>query len=179
MYIMNFNQATTKIQTLVVRSDGNPVDWTSQIQINEREYDKAYIQLIDVGMNLANTGAFPANETDARVIVNLESNLGQSIYDTNGKQSFLGCFNYSRPASADTSHYYSDSRLDNICQPIIELPRIPNGQFNFKLTDHAGSTMTYISDTAIDGGTQKLQQTILVFQLYLAKSSHIKSQVMI
>lgn len=84
MYIMNFNQATTKIQTLVVRSDSNPVDWTSQIQINEREYDKAYIQLIDVGMNLANTGAFPANETDARVIVNLESNLGQRIYDTNG-----------------------------------------------------------------------------------------------
>ena len=45
MYVMNFDPATTNIQTLVVRSDSSPVDWTSQIQINEREYDKAYIQL--------------------------------------------------------------------------------------------------------------------------------------
>ena len=72
----------------VVRSDSNPVDWTNQIQINEREYDKAYIQFVDVGMNMANSGAFPANETDARVIVNIESFLRQSIYATNGKQSF-------------------------------------------------------------------------------------------
>jgi len=177
--MMNFNPATTKIQTLVIRSTDTPVDWTSHIQINEREYDKAYIQLVDVGMNLVNSGAFPANTTEARVIINIESTLGQSIYDTNGKQSFLGCFNYSRPAVDDTTDYYSDSRIDNICQPIIELSRIPNGQFNFKLTDHAGSTMTYISDSAIDGGTQKLEQTILVFQLYLVKSSHIKSQIMI
>ena len=177
--MMNFNPATTKIQTLIIRSTDTPVDWTSHIQINEREYDKAYIQLVNVGMNLVNSGAFPANITDARVIINVESTLGQSIYDTNGKQSFLGCFSYSRPASNDTALYYTDSRLDNICQPIIELSRIPNGQFNFKLTDHTGSTMTYISDSAIDGGTQKLEQTILVFQLYLVKSSHIKSQIMI
>ena len=89
MYIMNFNQATTKIQTLVVRSDGNPVDWTSQIQINEREYDKAYIQLLNVSMRLIATGIFPANETESMIIINVESNLGQSIYDSNGKAIVL------------------------------------------------------------------------------------------
>ena len=52
---MNFDPATTKLQTLVVRSndgDGTPVDWSTQIQINEREYDKAYLQLVNVSMRL-------------------------------------------------------------------------------------------------------------------------------
>ena len=75
---MNFDPATTKLQTLVVRSndgDGTPVDWSTQIQINEREYDKAYLQLIDVQMRLLNTGAFPTNLTEAKITVNVESTL--------------------------------------------------------------------------------------------------------
>ena len=56
---MNFDPATTKLQTLVVRSndgDGTPVDWSTQIQINEREYDKAYLQLVNVSMRLLTKG---------------------------------------------------------------------------------------------------------------------------
>ena len=178
MYIMNFNQATTKIQTLVVRSDGNPVDWTSQIQINEREYDKAYIQLLNVSMRLIATGIFPANETESMIIINVESNLGQSIYDSNGKQSFLGGFSYHRNNDNDTIDH-GDSQVKQYTNPIIELSRIPNGQFNFQLTDHTSNVIPYQSVEETNGGTQKLQQTALVFQLYLVKSPHIKSQVMI
>ena len=177
MYIMNFNQATTKIQTLVVRSDSNPVDWTSQIQINEREYDKAYIQLLNVSMRLTATGTFPANETESMIIINVESNLGQSIYDSNGKQSFLGGFSYHRNCDEDAIDH-GDSEVRQYANPIIELSRIPNGQFNFQLTDHTGNVIPYQSDET-NGGIQKLQQTALVFQLYLVKSPHIKSQVMI
>ena len=46
-------------------------------------------------MRLLNTGAFPTNLTEAKIIVNVESTLGQNICDSNGKQSFLGGFNYS------------------------------------------------------------------------------------
>ena len=174
---MNFNQATTKIQTLVVRSDSNPVDWTSQIQINEREYDKAYIQLLNVSMRLTATGIFPANETESMIIINVESNLGQSIYDSNGKQSFLGGFSYHRKGD-NTAITHKEYIVNQYANPIIELSRIPNGQFNFQLTDHAGNVIQHQS-AATNGGTQKLQQTALVFQLYLVKSPHIKSQVMI
>ena len=95
-------------------------------------------------MRLLNTGAFPTNLTEAKIIVNVESTLGQNIYDSNGKQSFLGGFNYSRSAD-NTSTDHTDSRIDNIINPIIELPRIPNGQFNFKLTDHDGTRLKLLS----------------------------------
>jgi|GEM_PF-5801713 len=117
MYIMNFNQATTKIQTLVVRSDSNPVDWTSQIQINEREYDTAHIQLLNVPMRLSATGIFPANETESMIIINVESNLGQSIYDSNGKQSFLGGFSYHRNGDDDAIDH-GDSQVQQYANPI-------------------------------------------------------------
>ena len=89
---MNFDPATTKLQTLVACSndgDGTPVDWSTQIQINEREYDKAYIQLVNVSMRLLTKGPFPTTTTESKLILNVESNLGQSIYDSNGRQSFF------------------------------------------------------------------------------------------
>ena len=186
---MNFDPATTKLQTLVVRSndgDGTPVDWSTQIQINEREYDKAYIQLVNVSMRLLTKGPFPTTTTESKLILNVESNLGQSIYDSNGRQSFLGCFTYGRNGKYDATNNadvidHGDSHIENITNPIIELPRIPNGRFQFQLTDYEGTAIPYITTNAnaINGGTQKLQQTALVFQLYLVKSPHIKSQVML
>ena len=76
---------------------------------------------------------------------------------------------------------HGDSHIENITNPIIELPRIPNGRFQFRLADYEGTVIPHgtTSPNAINGGQQKLHQTVLVFQLYLVKSPHIKSQVMI
>ena len=93
------------------------------------------------------------------------------------KQSFLGGFSYHRNCDEGAIDH-GDSQVKQYANPIVELSRIPNGQFNFQLADYTGNVIPYQS-VETNSGTQKLQQTALVFQLYLVKSPHIKSQVMI
>lgn len=156
------------IRSLIVRSPpgSSPVDFNVNINVEAKDYDKVMIQLLSVNIDQQRNGEFPVqSENILQEVMFVESNMGQMVFDTNGKRSFLGTCNVCREQFRPT-HY------DGITQPLIELSSIPNGQYNFQLKDKDGviPTIDDGSDTAILGLT-------LVFQLYLMKNEIKTKQI--
>ena len=157
------------IRSLIVRSPAgsSPVDFNVNLNIEAKDYDKVMIQLLSVNIDQNNSGSFPydsTNEINSKSF-SVECSLGQIIFDTNGKRSYLGTVNINRELKRAV-HY------DGITQPLIELSSVPNGQYNFQLKDKDGVVPT------IDDGTDvSIQGITYVFQLYLMKNE-IKTKQM-
>lgn len=158
------------IRSLIVRSPigSSPVDFNVNINIEAKDYDKIYIQMLSVNFDQEKDGSFPVDATGQKRTncFFVESNMGQLIFDTNNKRTFLGSANVSREFTHPTSH-------DSTSNPIIELASIPNGNYNFTLKDIAGSLVP-ITDT--DGNTA-LKGVTYIFQIYLSKNEIKRSQM--
>jgi len=157
------------IRSLIVRSPvgSSPVDFNVNLNIEAKDYDKVMIQLLSVNFDQNNSGTFPVDSTNQihNKSFSVESNMGQLIFDTNGKRSYLGSVNVNREQKRPV-HY------DGITQPLIELSSIPNGQYNFQLKDKDG-----VVPTISDGTDTSIQGITYVFQLYLMKNE-IKTKQM-
>ena len=158
------------IRSLIVRSPvgSSPVDFNVNLNIEAKDYDKVMIQLLSVNIDQNATGEFPVDSTNEirNISFSVEADMGQMVFDTNGRRSYLGSVNVC----------YEKKRamiFDGISQPLIELSAIPNGRFNFKLKDKDGVVPT-ISDANDD---ISIQGITYVFQLYLMKNE-IKTKQM-
>ena len=161
------------VRTLIVRSSnktsGTPVDFNVNIRIEEKDYDRIHIQLLSVGIDQKNDGFFPASaDTNyfRHLRLNVESNMGQMVFDTNNKRNFLGSVNITRELSRPV-------HFDGATHPFIELASIPNGNYNFSLRDTHGN----IPEITTAGNDTSVQNVTLTFQVYLSKNE-IKSNQM-
>ena len=153
------------IRPLIIRSPTgqSPVDFNVNLQLHEPGYDKVTIQLFGVGIDEQAAGSFPVNEPRHRSLF-VESDMGQMLFDTGNKRSFLGVCNVCRE-NIQPMHF------DEVRQPVIELASIPNGNFNFSLRDKNGAL-----PVIIDGADQAITGLTLVFQLVFSKSLTKKTQ---
>ena len=158
------------IRPLIIRSPTgqSPVDFNVNLQLHEPGYDKVTIQLLGVCIDEIATSEFPIGEPRHRTLF-VESNMGQMLFDTGHKRSFLGVCNVCKE-NIRPMHF------DEVRQPVIELASIPNGIFNFSLRDVDG-VLPDITDDA--GNPPAIQGLTLVFQLVFSKSLTKKTQYML
>ena len=156
------------MRTLIVRSPvgSSPVDFDVNLSIDVKDYNKVMIQLLSVNIDQNAAGTFPVDALIHNKSFSVECNMGQLVFDTNGKRSYLGSVNICREQKRAMIY-------DGISQPLIELSAIPNGRFNFQLKDKDGVIPTIIdtnNDTSIQGITY-------VFQLYLMNNENTTKQI--
>lgn len=156
------------IRSLIVRnpSDQSPVDFNVNINIEAKDYDKIHIQLLSVGIDQQTSGSFPIDANIRHRTFIIESNMGQMVFDTNNKKTFLGSVNVNR-------EFIRGVHADSIKQPIIELASIPNGNYQFSLKDKSG-VIPPIKDASDDTAIQGLT---LVFQVFLSKNEIKRNQI--
>jgi len=157
MYIMNFTPENCCMKTLIIQSLPEAPDvedystWSAFISIKEEPYNYCYIQLKDVLLDTNAKSTFQADITDFTHYF-VKCQLGQNIYSNNHTiKDFLGGF----------SHKKGGQVIAMREQPLIELPTIPHGRFDFKIREEYNHLVS----------SDKLNLTgvNLVFQVYLCK----------
>jgi len=164
-----YNKNYDCVRSLIVRSPSgsSPVDFNVKINIEAKDYDKIHLQLLSVNFDQNKDGEFPVDSTSQKrnICFFVESNMGQMVFDTNQKRTFLGTVNVMREFNDPTTY-------DSTSNPIIELASIPNGNFNFSLKDVNGA-LPVIND----GSDISLKAVTYVFQVYLSKNEIKRNQI--
>lgn len=164
-----YNKNYDCVRSLIIRSPSgsSPVDFNVNLNIEAKDYDKIHLQLLSVNFDQEKDGSFPVDSTVQKKTncFFVESNMGQMVFDTNQKRTFLGTVNVLREFNNPTT-------TDSTSNPIIELSSIPNGNYNFTLKDINGLIVL------IDDGTDiSLKAVTYVFQVYLSKNEIKRNQI--
>ena len=159
---MNFTPEKNVVRTLIIRSgdySSDPVQFSVPLSFNEPEFDHCYIKLKQFLLDESTT----IQQDSVLKSIYVQADLGQKVYDSKSRRNYLGSLH----CEFTSDNYFKISEMEN---PLIELPNIPHGVYNFKVTDVDGDLLT-VNDGQANQDISAHNIT-LVFELYFCKRKY-------